>query len=131
MIEQKDKKTSKRKVYFMLFTLAVSAVAVAFYRFSLYVDFLFPIVMWAYLVGLAVLAIVYIFYNRGFLRKGITEDMLPQDWDDERKKAFVEDSARRIKKSAWMPAFAIAFFVTFFVEALDLFVIPIVNGWFR
>ena len=130
MNEQKDKLTGKRKVCFILFTLALSIAVFAFYRFSLWIGFLFPIVMWVYLVGLALTAIVYIVYNRGFLRKGITEEMLPFDWDEEKKRDFVRDAERRIKRSAWMLSLMTAFFATFVIEAFELFVLPIFNGWF-
>lgn len=132
MIAQKDKQTGKKKVLFVLFTVALSLVAFAFYRFSLYnIEALFPIVMWTYLVSLAFLAIFYIFYNRGFLHKGITEDMLPSDWDDEKKREFVRDAESRMRRSAWMICLMIAFLMTFVLEAIELFVLPIFYGWFR
>ena len=130
MIEQKGRSPKIRKVLFVLFTIALSAVVFAFYRFSLSLEFLFPIVVWIYLVGLAVLAISYIFYNRGFLRKGVTADMLPSDWDEEKKRDFVQDAERRIRRSSWMLSLMIAFFATFVLEALELFVLPVFYGWF-
>ena len=131
MIEQKVMPTKRRKVFFILFTIALSVVVFAFYRFSLFVDFFFPVIMWVYTIALAVLTMIYIFYNRGFLHKGITVQMLPIDWDDEKKQDFIRDAERRIRRSSWMLSFMVAFFATFVLEAFELFVLPILSGWFR
>ncbi len=122
----KDRKTVIR----VLCTVALSVIVFTFYRFSLAVDFFFPIVMWSYMAILAVLVFVYIIYNRGFSRKGITVDMLPEEWSEEKKQDFVADAQRRLKRSKWMLIFIIAFVVTFLMEALELFVLPMFSSWF-
>lgn len=131
MIEQKDRSAFRRRVFFTLFTVLLSAFVFAFYRFSLFIDVFFPEIMWVYIIALAVLIFVYIFYNRGFLHKGITPEMLPHDWDDEKKNEFIEYTERRMRRSAWMLPFIIAFFATFVIESFELFVLPIILGWFR
>ena len=122
----KDRKTVIR----VLCTVALSVIVFTFYRFSLAVDFFFPIVMWSYMAILAVLVFVYIIYNRGFSRKGVTVDMLPEEWSEEKKQDFVADARRRLKRSKWMLIFIIAFLVTFLMEALELFVLPMFSSWF-
>ena len=122
----KDRKTVIR----VLCTVALSVIVFTFYRFSLAVDFFFPIVMWSYMAILAVLVFVYIIYNRGFSRKGVTVDMLPEEWSEEKKQDFVADAQRRLKRSKWMLIFIIAFLVTFLMEALELFVLPMFSSWF-
>lgn len=131
MNEQKDGSIKKRKVFYILFTIALSAVLFAFYRFSLFIGFFFPVVMWVYIVALAVLTLTYIFYNRGFLRKGVTVEMLPLEWKEEKKRDFVRDAEDRIKRSAWMLSFMVSFFATFLLDAFELFVLPVFIGWFR
>jgi uncharacterized membrane protein len=82
------------------------------------------------MVALAVLAFIYIVYNRAFSRKGVTEEMLPPEWDVEKKREFIEDGKRRLAKSKWMLMGIIALIVTFVVEAVTLFLIPLFSGWF-
>lgn len=47
--------------------------------------------------------------------------MLPDDWSDEKKQAFVEDNRRRAEKSRWLLYLLIPFIFVFMVEALYLF----------
>lgn len=83
-------------------------------------------VMLAYMICFGVILVSYIAYNRGFVNKDVTVDMLPEDWSDEKKQAFVEGNRRRAEKSRWMLAIIIPFVVVFMVEALYLFVW---DGW--
>ncbi len=84
-------------------------------------------VMTLYFVAFAVILVVYLAYNRGFVNKDVTEDMLPADWSEERKHDFVEGNRRRAEKSRWMVMLIIPFATVFLVEALYLFVW---DGWF-
>ncbi len=80
------------------------------------------IVMIVYFVAFAVLLITYLAYNRGFVNRDVTVDMLPADWSEERKQAFVEANRRRAEKSRWMVTLIIPFVVVFMAETLYLFV---------
>ena len=121
----KDKKNRAK----ILITVALSVVLLVFYRFSLGFDF-FPYVMWGYMVASAVLVLVYILYNRGFSRKGVTVDMLPDEWSEERKTEFVVSAKRRMDNSRWMLMFIIGFLVTFMFDAIYLFVVPLFSRLF-
>ncbi len=128
---QKGKKTvNKEKLRYFIATALLSLLAVVAYYASMPYRF-FPLVMWGYMAVLAVLVFVYIIYNRGFSRKGITEDMLPASWDDDKKREFVESGKRRTERSRWLLSAIVAFASTFFVEAVQLFVLPTIFGWFR
>ena len=122
-------KNDKSKLLHFAVATVLSLVLLAFYYFSMNFNF-FPIVMISYMVALAVLAFVYVIYNRAFSRKGITEEMLPVEWDIEKKREFIEDGKRRLDRSRWMLMGIIAFIVTFVVEAITLFLIPLFDGWF-
>lgn len=80
------------------------------------------VIMSVYCLSFAVILIAYLLYNRAFVNKDVTEDMLPLDWSPEKRKAFVEDTRRRAEKSRWMLMLIIPFVVTFMAEALYLFV---------
>ena len=122
-------KNDKSKLRNFVVATVLSLVLLAFYYFSMNFTF-FPIVMISYMVALAVLAFIYIVYNRAFSRKGVTEEMLPPEWDVEKKREFIEDGKRRLAKSKWMLMGIIALIVTFVVEAVTLFLIPLFSGWF-
>ena len=83
-------------------------------------------VMAIYMAAFAVLLVVYLCYNRAFVNKNVTEEMLPDEWDKEKKQAFVEGNRIRAEKSRWMLTLIIPFIVVFMVEAFYLFVW---NGW--
>ena len=124
-MEKKD----KIAIRYLIGTLLLSLVLLAFYYFSLNFDF-FPFVMWGYMVALALTAFAYVIYNRGMSRKGVSEDMLPDEWDADRKREYVEDGKKRLGRSRWMLSFIIAFVVTFAAEAIVLFFVPLIDGLF-
>ena len=79
-------------------------------------------VMIAYSVAFAALLMTYLAYNRAFVNKDVTVDMLPDEWSAEKKQSFVEENRRRAEKSRWMVTVIIPFVVVFLAEALYLFV---------
>ena len=81
-------KKGKNLLWHLVITVVLSLVLLAFYYFSLNFSF-FPFVMWGYMIALAALALAYIIYNRGMSRKGITEDMLPDEWDADKKREYI------------------------------------------
>lgn len=122
-------KNDKSKLRHFVLATVLSLAFLAFYYFSMNFNF-FPIVMFAYMIALAVLSLVYVLYNRAMSRNGVTEDMLPVEWDIDKKRGFIEDGKRRLEKSRWMLIAIIALIVTFVVEAVTLFVVPLFSGWF-
>ena len=78
----------------------------------------------------ALFALTYVIYNKGFSGKNVTPEMLPDDMSKQEKEDFIEDGKRRLAKSKWMLMGIIALIVTFVVEAVTLFLIPLFSGWF-
>ena len=123
--DQPISKEAKRR---MTITVALTAVAfviwfggiaLAEYLQNVMIQY---VIMTVYCLSFAVILITYLIYNRAFVNKDVTEDMLPLDWSPEKRKAFVEDTRRRAEKSRWMLMLIIPFVVTFMAEALYLFV---------
>ena len=79
-------------------------------------------VMIAYFVAFTALILSYLLYNRAFVNKDVTVEMLPAEWSEEKKQAFVEGNRIRAEKSRWMVMVIIPFVVVFMCEALYLFV---------
>lgn len=119
----------KRSLWRFGITLVLSLLLLAFYYLSLNFNF-FPLVMWGYMIALAVLTLVYVLYNRGMSRRGVTEQMLPDEWDTDKKREFIQNGKDRLSRSAWMLMLIIAFLVTFAVEAIMLFFIPLLKSLF-
>ena len=130
---EKSKKTPKKpdtKVVITLILLVLVTIAVfLFYRVMMNFPH-FEIVLIAYMVLSVAFVVAYLIYNRGMTRRGVTPEMLPEDWSDEQKIEFIEDGIRRQKKSRWMifPIFALLF--TFAIDAMELFVIPFFTEMF-
>ncbi len=123
-----DQPVSKETKRRMTVTVALTAVAfviwfggiaLAEYLQNLTIQY---VIMSVYCLSFAAILISYLLYNRAFVNKDVTEDMLPMDWSPEKRKAFVEDTRRRAEKSRWMLMLIIPFVVTFMAEALYLFV---------
>lgn len=122
-------KKGKNLLLHLVITVVLSLVLLAFYYFSLNFSF-FPFVMWGYMIALAALALAYIIYNRGMSRKGITADMLPDEWEEDKKREYIENGNNRLRRSKWMLILMIAFVITFAAEAITLFVVPLIDGLF-
>ncbi|MBR0450074.1 MAG: hypothetical protein IIX30_04580 [Clostridia bacterium] len=135
--EKKGKRLNKKKLKYLLATVGLSVLFCVFYYTVMEISarnpslyYFFPTVMFIYMALLAVLALVYIIYNRGFSRKGVTVDMLPLEWSDEKKQSFVESGKQRLERSKWLLVFIIALLFTFVMEAVVLFALPTVKEFF-
>ena len=84
------------------------------------------IVMWLYMLGLAVFVVVYVVYNYAFSRKNITPEMLPNDWSVEKKSDYIQKGQDRARKSRWMIFVIFPLIVTFIADLIYLFVW---QGW--
>ena len=134
MNNSKNSKKSKRLIS-LIITASLTLAVLFIYRLFLVPDTplyrYYPYVMWGYMIILTVFVLVYIFYNRAFSRNGVTVEMLPNEWSDEKKNEFIASGERRKQKSKWMLMVIIAFLATFLVDAIELFVIPMVSGLFK
>ncbi|MBE6647438.1 MAG: hypothetical protein E7611_07385 [Ruminococcaceae bacterium] len=78
--------------------------------------------------GFGGLLVFYIFYNRGFSRKGVTEDMLPDNWSKEKKREYIEDGNKRYERSKWMLSVIIPLMIPIALDAISLFTWPIIQN---
>ena len=118
---QTDKQTSKNNLIRLLCLIAVTMVIFCLYRFLIN-QYYFEIVLGIYMGVTTVSVLTYVIYNRGFSRKGVTEEMLPPEWTYEQKREFIENGERRLEKSKWILVFIISIFFTFIAEVFVLFV---------
>ena len=77
-----------------------------------------------------VFILAYLIYNRGFSRKGVTREMLPAEWSEDKKDEFIHSGEERLKSSRWMLVVILAFLFTFFIEIIELYFLPFLFGLF-
>ena len=116
-------KPSKQAMTRLIFLIIVTMTVFAVYRFLMGFPH-FEIVMAVYMILGTGFLLAYVIYNRGMSRKGITVDMLPAEWSAEEKTEFVENGKRRQERSRWLLIPIFAFFFTFAMDILELFVLP-------
>ena len=112
--------------------LILSLITLSVFVFWLYRTLLnyyyFELVLIAYMTITTVFLFAYLMYNRGFSRRGVTEDMLPSDWSEEKKNEFIQSAKKRLRRSRWMLVILLSFIFTFLLDAIELFVIPLIKG---
>lgn len=123
------KKPSRSDVALLVALVLLSVIVFGFYRFLMNYYY-FEIVLIAYMAIETVFVIVYVLYNRGFSRRGVTADMLPEGWSEEKKEKFIADGKRRMHRSRWMLVVIIAFLITFAIDIIELVALPTLFGWF-
>ena len=127
--KQIPQKSSKRTLV-LLFSLIASCAAIyGLYR-VLIANVNPEAVLLSYMVIATAIVLWYVIYNRGFSRKSITPEMLPDSWSAEKKTEFIEDGKYRLMKSKPLLILVIAFFFTFAAEAVELIVIPFFADFF-
>ena len=86
------------------------------------------IVTIGYWSAFASLLIAYVIYNRGFSRKNVTEDMLPDSWNKEKKQKYIEDGKKRYDDSKWMLTVIIPIMIPIALDAISLFTWPMIQN---
>ena len=126
---KKGNKGISKGVLVLLAIVLVSSVIV-YGTYRILIDRFYLSVLIAYMVIETAFILAYMIYNRGFSRKGVTRDMLPPDWSEEKKDEFIRSGEERLKGSRWMLVIILAFLFTFFAEIVELYFLPFVLGLF-
>jgi hypothetical protein len=117
-VDQADFEAKKR---LMIMLIGNSIVILTVYFILNRLDF-WPI-FFIYMGIAAVLTLIYTIYNRGFIYKGATPDMLPDTMSAQEKKEVLWEAAQRMKKTRWMLTLIIPFLLAFMLDALYLFLL--------
>ncbi len=88
------------------------------------------IVTAGYWLIFAVFGLIYVIYNRAFTRRGVTADMLPDNWSNEKKQEYIADGESRAKSSKWMLTVIIPIMIPIALDAIYLFTLPIIQRLF-
>ncbi len=80
-------------------------------------------IMIIYAISLSAMIIAYFVYNKGILKKHITEDMLPSEWSFEEKTEYIRQIKQRAKNSKWMLTIIFPLIITFAIDIINLFLL--------
>ena len=114
----------------VLLAIVIVSSVIVYGTYRILIDRFYLSVLIAYMAVETIFILAYLIYNRGFSRKGVTREMLPEDWDEEKKDKFIASGEERFKKSRWMLVIILAFLFTFFAEIIELYFIPFLVGLF-
>ncbi len=124
-----DKKLIYGNILRTLCLIAVTMCVFCLYRFLPSVTSP-KLVLISYMSIATATILAYVIYNRGFSRKGLTPEMLPDTMSAEQKEEFIEDGKRRLRKSRPLLIVVVAFAFTFLVDVIELFGIPFIKDIF-
>ena len=110
----------------LLLQLAISAVLLLTAYFVGVYAFSVPMEI-PYVVAGTTLGLYYVIYNRGFSRRNVTPDMLPDTMSVEEKQAFIEDGKRRSERSRWVLIVLLPMIFALIIDLAILFVVPTVK----
>ncbi|MBQ7346772.1 MAG: hypothetical protein IJW55_02350 [Clostridia bacterium] len=77
-----------------------------------------------YLVAGVGLTLYYVIYNRGFVAKNATPEMLPNHMSPIEKQKLIEDAKLREHKSRWVLTLLVPIILTFLADMVYLFIFP-------
>ena len=125
-------RSSAKAFNWKLLLIVVLNTIIIFGLYRLMLNFLyFEFVMGAYLVLTAGFVFAYVIYNRGFTRRNVTREMMPEEWSEEQKVAYVMDGERRMQKSKWMLTIIFPLILTFMFDFIELYWGDMFARWFQ
>lgn len=123
---KKDRFRKNRK--YLLLLVANTVLVMSLYAYLVRTPYV-QITLWTYMAITLVFASAYIIYNRGFSRRGVTPEMLPDSMTAAEKSDWIADGEARMQKSKWMLTVIFPFVMTFCLDAFIIFVIePLFSG---
>lgn len=111
---------TKRVLIFLL----INSVIMIFLYFWLPTQWHFEYLPAIYLVVGVIFALYYVIYNRGFVFKNATPEMLPSHLSMIEKQRLIEDAKLREKKSRWTLTLVVPILLTFLADMVYLFIFP-------
>lgn len=81
----------------------------------------FSAIFFVYVGGAAVLLLVYVIYNQGFVLRGATPEMLDESLPYEERQAMIDKAAARYASSRWMMTLLIPLIVAVLVDAIYIY----------
>ena len=115
------KKPVQTEAQRLMILLLINTVFSLILYFTISEKLHFNAILFIYLGLGVVLSVGYLIYNRGFVGKNATEDMLPDTMTHEEKQTFLADCKARLHNSRWVLVFLIPILVTIMADVIYLF----------
>ena len=90
----------------------------------------FPIYI-VYLAVGAVMAFIFVIYNRGFVGKDLKPEQMNDAMSLEEKQKFIDDCAARLHRSRWIITVIFPIILAFCLDMMYLFLLPMLKGMFQ
>lgn len=118
---EKEARPKKDKLKDLLRILIVFSVVYGIFRVAIHFEFkyIYPI----YLVSLTVFLVLFMFFNRGFSADMPTPEMLPDEWDSEKKTEYISGCQKGKARAKKVMIFIFPLILTFLIDAFCLFVL--------
>ena len=120
-LKEQDPAREKEARQLMLTLLGNSALILTIYFVLNNLEF-WPI-FFIYMGISAVPSAIFVIYNKGFVYKDATPEMLPNTMTPEQKAAVLDEAKARLRKSRWMLTLILPFVLAFMLDALYLFIL--------
>lgn len=111
----------KKKFNFPLLFALIGLIILFFTVYRIFIYFESVVGMWIYTVAAAALMIVFVIVNRGFTMGKTDEADLPEDWDNEKKQAYLENEAKRRRAAKTIMLFLMPILITLLLDMAELF----------
>ena len=129
-LQNKNRNKKINKSALVLLAIVILSSVLVYGTYKILLERFYLAVLIAYMVIETVFILAYLIYNRGFSRKGVTREMLPAEWSEDKKDEFIHSGEERLKSSRWMLVVILAFLFTFFIEIIELYFLPFLFGLF-
>ena len=120
---EQDRGQRKLLLILLLNTVLFATVYFTVAHYFAYIQIIYLGIAGAFALG-------YVLYNRGFSRRRVTPEQLPDTMTAEEKAAWIEDGAKRFRKSRWVLTVLLPLILTFLMDLVYLFVYPSVEKLF-
>ena len=90
----------------------------------------FPIYI-VYLAVGAVMTLIFVIYNRGFVGKDLKPEHVPNTMSFEERQKFIDNCAARLHRSRWMITVIFPIILAFCLDMMYLFLLPMLEGMFQ
>ena len=91
----------------------------------------FGYILYVYTALAAIIAFVFVIYNRGFSRKNVTPEMLSDTMSAEEKREFIADGEKRLSASRWLLTFLFPLVLAIALDVMYLYLLPMLTEMFR
>ena len=120
----RDRAQRKLLLVLLLNTVVFATLYFTIAQYFAYIPFVYAGLAGAFALG-------YVIYNRGFSRRYVTPDHLPDTMTAEEKAAWIASGEERFRRSRWVITILYPLILTLLMDLFYLFAYPMIEGLFK